>query len=175
MTAFDLLALIGLVPLLWLALVKRGAGPSWWWMAGAFGVSVLADAFGRVSSEWARYASQTYPVLQSGLFLGILLPRKYAEWTIAAILVAASVSIVGRNAEGLDVLMRVVAFGSVGGVAWMLPKGAFRTALLVYFGGGAVAWCGYVLAPGWTSYALLQAARVVGIGTWCYAVKREAA
>lgn len=163
---------LGLLPLAWLVVTKRGAGAAWWWMAGAFAVSFVADVLTLVYDH--RLVSQVYPVLQAGLFAAILLPRKYAEWTIAVILVAASASIAGRNADGFDVLMRVIAFGSVAGVAWMLPQSALRTSLLVYFAGGAVAWCGYVLAPGWTSWGLLQMARAVGIGCWCYAAKREA-
>ena len=160
---------LGLVPLAWVAW-HRPRRASWWWMAVAFAVSFAADL---ATLYWPhRYVSQVYPVLQAGLFVAILLPRKYAEWVIAVVLVAASVSIVGRDAAGLDVLLRMVAFGSVAGASYWLPAGPLRTALLVYFAGGALAWLGYVLAPGWTTYAGLQAARVVGIGCWCYAARR---
>ena len=166
---------LGLVPLAWLALLRwRGSrlDSAWWWMAFGFAVSFVADVATLVYPH--RLVSQVYPVLQAALFILVLLPRKYAEWVIAVILVAASVSIAARDAAGLDVLLRVVAFGSVAGVAWLtLKPSVLRSSLIVAFGGGAVAWVGYVLSPGWTSYAGIQVARVAGTALWCLAATRS--
>ena len=168
---------LGAIPLAglgWLRVRGRRRGAFWWWMAAAFSVSCLADVAGGLG--YASEASQVYPVLQAGLVVALLLPRRYAEWGVGAILLAASASIVSRDAAGLDVLLRVVAFGGVSAVAWWrLPASALRTALLVYFAGGALAWYLYAAAPGYVTWGLLQGTRLVGLVGWCSAAAREGA
>lgn len=156
---------LGLVPLVALALLRaRGhrRDAAWWWMAVAFAVSFVADAVTLVAPH--RYVAQVYPFLQAGILLAVLLPRRWVEVAGALLLAAAAVSITGRSGGGHDVLLRTVAFGMVAAVAWVrVPRGTLRTALVVGFGGGAVAWWGYVVAPGWVSWSALQAVRLVAV------------
>lgn len=163
---------LALVPFAWLLVTRRDADRSWWWMAVGFGVSLLADVGGWLG--YGREASQVYPLLQAAVFLLVLLPRRAVEWLVALCLVAVSASIALRHAEGLDVLLRVVAFGLVAVAAVQVKHFALRYALLTYFGGGTVAWLWYVCDPGWMTWGLLQGTRMVGIGAWCYAIRHEA-
>jgi hypothetical protein len=134
---------LGAVPLLWLAWLRtkgkrREAG--YWWIALAFAVSFVADAVTLVAPH--RYVAQVYPLLQAGIVMTVLLPRRWAEVAIALSIAAAAASVSARDGAGHDVLLRVVAFGTVAGVSlWRLRPGALHSALVTYFGVGALAWC----------------------------------
>lgn len=164
---------LGLVPALWLAGLagRRRSLPPWTWaMAGGFGVSWIADAIAR----WvgAGPVSQVYPVMQAAVFTAVLVPRHWAENVIALFLLAASASIVMRQGIGLDILLHVLAWGTVAGLAWRYTAHGLRGALLVYFGLGVLAWLGYVVWPGWGSWLTYQGTRAVGLGWWCWTVWR---
>lgn len=166
---FGYLALaFGLVPLLAVALL-RPKGSAWWWLAVAFGVSFVAD----LASLWWGHPliSQTYPVLQAGLFALVIAPRPVAIGTIGLVAVASAVSLGLRIAEGLDFMLHAVAWGSTAILArrYLIP-GALRTALLLGFGGGVVAWTGFVIDPGWFWWLALQTTRALAAGWFCVAV-----
>jgi hypothetical protein len=169
-------ALLGLVPLGVLAVAAmagRAVGFRWWTMAAAFGVSVLADAIALVSSP--PLVSQAYPLLQAGLFVAVLAPsRAFTEGIIGVFLLAASVSITVRDAVGLDMLLRMVAWGTVAGLAWAVAADRLRAALLVYFGLGAALWACYVAAPGWVTWGGYQMTRALGVGLWSAAAWQAA-
>jgi hypothetical protein len=163
-----LATVLGLVPLAWCAW-RRERRPTYWWMAAAFGVSFLADVAGALG--YARYAGQVYPVLQAALVAMTLLAGAPLYAYVAAVLFAASLSIAWRGAGGYDVILRLVAFGGLAGFSLAVPNTRLRASLVVYFGLGALAWLGYVWIPGWTTYALMQGTRAVGIGLWCWAAQ----
>ena len=139
-------------------------------MGAAFGVSFLADVAAKVVGP--AFPSQVYPVLQAGLFALALLPRRAVSWVMVAVLAAASTSIMARGAEGLDILLRVVAWGSVAGIGWFAKDAALRASLLIAFGLGCLAWLAYVYAPGWWTWGFLQTCRAVGTGWFVVAVVR---
>lgn len=162
-----LAAALGIVPFLAVALA-RPKGSAWWWLTAAFGVSFVADM---ASFVWPHpLASQVYPLLQGGLFALVLAPRPVAIGTIAAVALASAVSLGVRDAKGLDLLLHAVAWGSTGLLSYRyLMPGALRTALLVGFGGGLVAWTGFVLDPGWFWWFALQTTRSLAAGWFCVA------
>ena len=159
---------MALVPLAWLGLLTA-AGQSrdaaWWWLAGAFAVSWVADT----AAHWADPArvSLVYPVTQTALVGAVLLERR-AAGLLTALLV--TVGLVAAWIGGLDVLLRTVAWGAIVGIVWDRPAlGRLRVALLVSFGLGLVAWWGYAVAPGWTSWGVYQSVRAAGLLLFCWA------
>lgn len=167
---------VGLVPLAWIALLRaRGVrrAPAWWLMAAAFAVSFVADLS---SLAWGHpMVSQVYLVTQGALFGYALAPAKVADRFVPVLLVAAGVSLALRDAAGLDWLLHVVTWGGVAALAWRYaPRGLVRGALVVGFAAGAVAWCGFVAAPGWPSWLAYQGTRVGTVVAWCLAAWRAA-
>ena len=164
---------VGGVPLLTLAALRVAGhrrSAAFWWLAAAFGVSLAADL---LTLLWPhQLIHQTYPVLQAGLFALALLPRRAVSWVMVAVLAAASTSIMARGADGLDILLRVVAWGSVAGIGWFAKDAALRASLLIAFGVGLLGWLAYVYAPGWWTWGFLQTCRVVGTGWFVVAVVR---
>jgi hypothetical protein len=164
--------LIGIVPLAclaWLHYAGHRRSVEWWLMGAAFGVSFLADF-----APW-RLAQQTYPISQAALFALVLLPsRKALELFVAVLLAAAAISILARDAAGVDVLLRCIAWGSISALAWtMLAKGALRTCLTLGFGALTVAWLAYLLVPGWWTWGAYQGVRLGVAVWWCYAAWRH--
>lgn len=162
---------MGLLPLFWLAFLRsrgKAVGIEWWWLAGVFAVSWIADSAAHYADSWVIGA--VYPVSQAAVVAAVLLPRKES---IALVLVLVSVGIVStawREPEGPDVLLRTVAWLSVVGIIWRLPQlERLRTSLLVTFGAGWLAWMGYVIRPGWPSYLMYQGTRLLGILLFCWA------
>lgn len=169
------LTLLGLVPLLalaWLHVrgVKRGA--AWWWLAGAFGVSFLADV---ASLLWGHpLISQAYPLLQAGLFAAVLVPRAWTTGIVGVFALASGVSLVTRRGEGLDLLLHLVAWFTVAVLAWArLPDGWLRVTLAVGFACLAWAWCAFVAWPGFPTWGAMQAVRVAMAVGFCYAASTE--
>jgi hypothetical protein len=160
---------LGLIPLLWLAVRRKPGDPwnaAWWWMASGFGVSTLADLAGAAGYGYA--ASQVYPVSQAALVSRPMLTQRWWVGYVALLLAAASASVVWRDGLGMDVALRVVAFGGVAVMGWRLAvERTLETALLVYFGLGLLAWLAYLAMPGWWTYLGMQGTRVVGIALWC--------
>lgn len=141
----------------------RAKGAAWWWMAGAFAVSWVADTAAHWVSPWL--VSATYPVSQASLVGAVLLTRREAvvfSGTLTFVAIAAALW--GWTP---DVFLHTVAWAGVVGIA--LRATPFRWSLLVMFGGGLLAWWWYVLDPGWAGWIGLQVARAVGIVVFCYA------
>jgi len=172
----EVAAEMGLVPLAWLAwlhVTARRRDPAWWWLAGAFGVSWLADLFALWVDPW--FIGTIYPVSQAGIIGAVFLSRQDAIRFALVLVGIAGASIVLRGGEGPDVLLRTVAMLGVAGIVWdRWSLGRLRTALLVYFGLGLVAWWWYVGWPGWPSWLVYQGTRAVGIAFFCAASLRPA-
>src|SRR5262249_37202868 len=137
--------MLGLIPLLWLACLRsarRHVDAAWWWLAGAYGVSFVADSAAHVLSP--VLVSAVYPISQAGLIAAVLLPRSVATWRVLALVVAGVISVV-EGGEWPDVVLRSVAWGGVTVIALERPElGVLRTTLLVTFFWGLVAWLLYV-------------------------------
>lgn len=174
---------IGLVPLLWLVLldvrdVRRDA--AWWWIAGALGVSWLADT----AAHWVNpdLVGNVFPLAQTALIGAVVLSRAEALRFVGALLAVALVDIGSRGPLGADVLVATVANGAVVGLAWRPDADRrLRGALLVYFGLGLFAWWAFALStelfhlgirelvPAWPTWLAYQATRALGIGLFCWA------
>lgn len=137
-------------------------------MASGFGVSFVADF-----APW-RLAQQTYPISQAALFAIALLPSREAlDRFVWVLLFVAACSILARDAQGVDVALRVVAWGGVSGLAYaLLLPGALRNALAYGFAAMALAWLAYAMVPGWTSWGSYQGVRLIVALAWCRAVAR---
>lgn len=159
---------VGLVPLVWLGLLTaagQSRGAAWWWLAGAFAVSWIADT----AAHWVDPArvSLVYPVTQTALVGAVLLERR-AAGLLTALLV--TVGLVAAWMGGLDVLLRTVAWGAIVGIVWDRPAlGRLRTALLTSFGLGLACWWAYALSPGWMTWGALQGVRALGLLLFCWA------
>jgi hypothetical protein len=165
---------MALVPLLWLlGLHRRGQrrGQAWYWLAGAFFISWLADAAVDLGAN-ADLASMVYQVSQSALIGAILLDRDEAIVLTITLVVVAIAATLWR---GPDLLLNTVASLSVAGIAYNRRALArVRWSLLVTFGAGWVAWMAYALHPGWAGWLAYQAARLVGTGLFCWAATEPA-
>lgn len=167
----ELAHLVGILPLLVLlvaALAGKSYPPSWWLMAGAFGVSWVADFAAHYASP--TLVSQTYPVFQAGLAL--LAVRSKAILPAMAVVAAVGVaSVLWRHGTGFDLALRLTAGGMVAGIAWNRLSGWFRAAVSTGFGATAIAWAAYAADPGWATWGAYQAIRAAavvlfGIAAW---------
>jgi len=159
------------IPFLWLARLhamgqKRDA--AWWWVAGAFFVSWIADT----AAHWANpnLVGNLYPLSQTAIVAAVLLPRQNARF-LTAILVLCALATMGQaGVDGFDVVLRTVAWGTAACLAYIRRDiGPLAVVLLVTFGLGLVTWYGYAYAPSWTTWGVYQSARVFGIGLFCWA------
>lgn len=162
---------MGLVPLVWLAILHfRGkvCGAEWWWLAGSFAVSWLADTASHYTGH--PLVGMTYPVLQAGIIGAVFLFRADAILFVLALMVAGVTDVLVNGILPHDVFLRTVAWLSVVGILWPLRQlGRLRTSLLVAFGLGLLTWWGYAIWPGWTSWSLYQLTRLIGILLFCWA------
>src|SRR5947208_264158 len=102
---------MSLLPLLWLALLHaRGVhrDAAWWWIAGAFGVSWLADTAAHWVSPWM--VSAVYPVSQSAIIGAVLLGRRDAMAFLGALVCMALLSLFWEGVNGPMILLRTVAW-----------------------------------------------------------------
>ena len=170
--ASELSTWIGAVPLccligLWWQGEQRDA--AYWWLGIAFGISWLADMLALVVDPFT--VSLLYPVSQTSIIAGVFLSRKEARGVLFVLVLVGTVAILIRSPGEPDFLLRASAWSMLVAMAFDLraiPQ--VRTALLVYFGLGLLAWTGYVAVPGWTSWLLYQATRAAGLGLFCSAV-----
>ena len=165
-------SLLALIPLAWcitLAMWGRRVAEVAWWIAGALSLSFVADLFG--SMGYAPLASNLYPVVLGSTLGAVLMEARQAKLFALLLALLAFVSLAWRSAEGLDILTRTVAFGGVTVAAWRCPVVCprLRQAVTILCAGGVVAWWGYVLHPGWSSWLTVQGVRVAGTAWFCRA------
>lgn len=187
--AAEVATAIGIVPLLWIAFLHfRGKARdlAWWWIAGAFAVSWLADN----ASRWTGHplVSVTYPVAQAGLIGAVFLFRADAIKFVLVLMAVGVADILLIGVQGPDILLRTVAWLSVVGIVYPIWQlGRLRTSLLVYFGMGWLAWMLYAsiatwpdwvfyfrgqphaISPAWLSWSSYQLTRLAGILLFCWA------
>lgn len=162
---------IEIIPLIWLAVLTfRGQrfGGEWWWLAGAFFVSWLADT----ASHWVGqpFVSMIYPVVQAGLIGGVLLYKSDAIKLVVLLILVGVADILWHGIIGTDILLRTVAWLAVVGIVypfWQL--GRLRTTLLVTFGIGWVTWMSFVIWPSTLSWAAYHLTWLAGILLFCWA------
>jgi len=162
---------MAVLPLVWLALLQVagvGRGTAWWWLGSAFGVSWLADW----AAHWVHPVaiSAVYPVTQAAMIGAVFLSRAEARCFLGVLIATGLAAAVSGQLP--DVLLHTVAWLGLVGILWPLPHGSLRSAMLLLFGVGWLAWLGYVLRPGWTSWGLYQSIRAVSIAWFCWAAYR---
>lgn len=137
-----------------------------WWLAGAFGVSWLADT----AAHWVdpRLVSAVYPVSQAALVGSVLLKRDDAIVFLFTVIFIGVLSIAFQELQQPSVL-RSASWAAIVGIVYPLPLGRLRTSLLVTFGIGLAAWIVYAAVPGWPTWLVYQGVRAVGIGWFCLA------
>lgn len=166
---FEVAHQMALLPLLWLGwLHVRGEkrDVAWWWLVGIFFVSWLADTAAHWADPWV--VSPIYLVTQAGIVGLVFYSRRDATVLAVVLTVAGLAALVWRRTP--DLFLHTVAWGSAAGIVFQLPQlGRLRTSLLVTFGAGLIAWYGYALWPGWTSYLIYQSTRLLGIAVFCMA------
>ena len=156
---------MGAAPLIWLAWLHfkgKKLDVAWWWIAGAFFVSWLADT----ASHWTGHplVSVTYPVTQVGIIGAVFLNRYDAMKLVAVLVVVGVADVLWQGVQGPDILLRTVAWLSIVGIAYPLKQlGKLRASLLVSFGVGWFCWMVYAIDPGWPSWGTYQIVRLTGI------------
>lgn len=163
---------LGAIPFAWLiVLAARGhrRDAAWWWLAGAFFVSFIADTFALAGVEpWLM--SLVYPISQAAIVGAVLLEREDAVLFVIGLVLVAMLAVAWKGVGTPDVLVHTVAFLSIAIIALDRPAlGRLRVALLVAFGLGWVAWIGYTVWPGWATWLSYQGVRALGIGCFCWA------
>lgn len=154
---------MALIPLVW-CLARREHRLEWWWIAGAFAVSWLADMLAHFVDPWT--ISAVYPVTQAAVVGAVLLTRHDAKLFVVGLLAAAFLSL---RFPRPDVILHTVAWLGVVGIVWSLPIGRLRLTLLTAFGLGWVAWLVFVLSPTWPTWYAYQVTRALGLGMFCWA------
>ena len=167
-----------LLPLAWLGwLWTRGQhrDAAWWWMAGGFAISWVANVASDYLPANARWVvSAVYPVSQSAIFGAVLLDRTEALMFLALLTPIGIVAAVMGAAQGPDILLRSAAWLVLAAVAWMrkeLPQ-RLRISIVVYFFLGYCTWLmlaawvhdhpdAHGAAPEWYGYMLAQFAALV--------------
>lgn len=157
---------MALVPALWL-LGRWEKRVEWRWLAGIFLVSWLADTVSHWTGTW--FISAVYPVSQAALVGLVFLHRQDALLLTGTLVIVGLMTVLQHGVTTPEVLLHTVAWLTVVGIVYPLPLGPLRTMLLVAFGLGWLAYLGYVLRPGWTSWGLYQAVRAVSLGFFCWA------
>ncbi len=162
---------MAVVPLVCLALTGQRRDLAWWWLAGSFFVSWLADTAADIlPHEYGWVPSLVYPVSQSAIIGAVLLPRRHAEYLLI-VLVLACAAVTVFSGVGPEIALRALAWLSVVWIIWRrqeLPQ-RLRVALTVYYGLG---WCLWVVHVRWlvvATYYPYQINRLIGILLFCWA------
>lgn len=162
---------MALIPLLWLALLRfkgRACGVEWWWIAGVFFVSWLADTAAHYFNPWV--GSEVYPMLQAAIIALVFLSRRDALKLILVVGAAGLLDLALFGISSWDILLRTVAWGAVIGIVYPLTQIVrLRLTLLMLFLGGLLAWYAYAIWPGWWSWSIYQASRFMAITFFCWA------
>ncbi len=166
---------MSLLPLTVLSGLRLGGhrcDPAYWWIAGAFAVSWLADTAAHWVNPWT--VTLVYPITQSTIILAALLPRQATMRWLLVVGGVAVLAVVLDDTRGPDLLLHTVASIAVVWAVfeeWTLPS-RLRAALLVYFGVGWLTWlihAEWLVVATWYPY---QLARLAGLGLFCYAAWR---
>lgn len=179
MLAAEVAHWMALLPLTFLMVraVNSDVNPAWFWLAGAFAVSWLADSWADMLPEPQRWVpSLVYPLAQSALVGAVLLSKRRAYLALALLTGLGLASAALFGAHGPDLLLRGVAWAGVVAIVAAhrgLPS-RLRIALSVYFGLGCLAWVAFMgkqVVATWYAYQLV---RLAGLVLFCDAASRPA-
>jgi len=158
---------MALVPLLWLA-VRHERRIAWWWIAGVFAVSWIADSLAHVVSP--ILISAVYPVSQAAIVGAVLLERERARTFLLGLAALSALAVLPLGLPAAGVVIRTLTWGSIAILAlFRSDMDRLRPAWLTSFGGGLLAWLGYMTLPSWGTWGVYQSIRALGIGMFCWA------
>lgn len=164
------MALIPLAVLCGLDLRGERRDIRWWWLAGMFGVSWLADT--TVHYGWlpGTTASALYPLVQAVIAGCVFLPWRQAI-PFSALVVAATVFLFGFGGiQSPDIEFRSLAWIAI---LWLVTDdawlGPIRMACLITFGLGLVAWIIHARSLTLATWYPYQLVRLVGVGVFARA------
>jgi hypothetical protein len=168
-------ALIPLVALTVLRMLGNRRDAAYWWLAGAFAVSWLADApVDHMPREFHWIPSAVYPVSQSALIGAVLLSRRRAVALLGLLVAVGLVAAFWTGAKGPDILLHSVAFLAVVAIVADRPElpQRLQACLFVYFGLGWVAWLVHARWLVLATYYPYQAIRLAGLLLFCWAAMK---
>jgi hypothetical protein len=160
---------MALLPLAWLvslAVTGRRRDAAWWWLAGAFAVSWLADTAADLLPRNAGWVpSLIYPVAQTTIVAAVLLPRRSAWWLLSALVAVGLAAAVHVSAQGPDILLRSVADLIVVAILAVRPElpNPLRLGLFIYFGLGWIAWMLHAERLSLATWYPYQVCRLAGL------------
>jgi hypothetical protein len=163
---------MALLPLACLVLLARRGetrDAAWWWLAGAFSVSWLADTWADVIPKSQRWIpSLVYPLAQSALVGAVLLRRSLALWFLAALTAAGLSSAMIFGVSGPEILLRGMAWLGLGALVnrVTIPL-RLRLALSVYFGLDLIVWGVFMHWPTIVAWYVYQGIRLAGLMLFC--------
>jgi hypothetical protein len=161
---------MGLIPLLWLTLLKsQGHQRSgiWWGLAIVFAVSVAANTAAHFLDAWA--ISAVYPLVQAIVLGAVVLPLA-AAWRWAALVLGAGLGAWSvRGMAHPEIFVHTVAWVGMLLIVSRYP-GSFRHVVVSAFGLGWVAWIIFTLArESLTAWAFYQGVQMANLGAFCWA------
>ena len=128
-------------------------------------------------ADWASHWTGTFPVgplyvlVQTALIVWAVAPHQVAAYFISLLCGITASTYLTRPADQPDILVHSVAWLGLLTFCW---RSRFRVPLRLAFGLGLLAWWGYVLEPGWTSWLSYQSIRFIGIGSFCWVARADA-
>lgn len=140
---------------------------AYWWIAGAFAVSWVADALAHVVDP--HVTTLCYPIVQSAIIGAVLLRQREGRQFVYVSVLCGLFAIVFL--PSYDVLLRTVAWSAVTVMAMQARRqiGLTSLALTTSFGVGLVSWYLYNLTPSFETWAVYQAVRALGLFIFCAA------
>ena len=169
------MALLPLAWLVWRQVRGHRSELSWWLLAGAFGVSWIADTAAHVlSRDYNWVPSLTYPVLQTAVIAFVLLPRRTAAAFATCLIAVALIVILADGAEAPDLVLRSVAWLSIIAMVWLVEMPTrLRACLIVSFGVGLALWMAVLRWPIAATWYVYQINRLIGLLLFCWAASYE--
>lgn len=145
-----------------------------WWLTAAFLVSFVADTL----AHWIRpgwVVAAVYPVAQYGLVFAALAPRRLFFPFLGLVTICAMLAAGAETYAGPSAALRIV--GALLVLSLVLPNSdlrLMRTALVIYYGLGAIFWLGIpfllerptALVAAWLGY---QGCRLIGLALFTIA------
>jgi hypothetical protein len=128
---------------------------------------IVLDATAHFVNPWI--VSTVYPISQAAIILAVIAERNEARVFMWLLIAVGLVTILTEGVTGPTLFLETVAAASIVAVVWPLPLGRLRLTLLVAFGVGFLAWVGYVISPGWTTWGIYQAVRALSLVMFCWA------
>jgi hypothetical protein len=147
---------------------RRERRREYWWLAAAFGISVLADT---ATLLWHQpwLVAAIYPVSQLGIVAAVIVSQRQAMAFTGFLMLTGIVALMIEGLDAPGAILPVVGGAVLTTFLLAQPATPLRTALLLAFGVSCLPWIWFVLMPTWASWEAYQGVRAVSLGWFCYA------